>query len=122
MNNAGCSDSISEHGGPIRDCRFLPGAYFMIDRCGMRMRIPLHQLRVGIYVAGIDCSWFRTPFLNRFLLQTVEQIERLRPSNIHYPRRGYRPLQRARRHVLPDSGRDPSRDWLALLDPITPST
>jgi len=69
----------------------------------MRTRIPLHQLRVGIYVAGIDCSWFRTPFLNRFLVQTVEQIERFRRSNIHYPRRGYRPLQRARRHVLPDS-------------------
>ena len=49
----------------------------------MRTRIPLHQLRVGIYVAGIDCSWFRTPFLNRFLVQTVEQIERLRRSNIH---------------------------------------
>ena len=50
----------------------------------MRKRIPLPQLRVGMYVAGIDCSWFRTPFLkHRFLVQTVEQIERLRQSNIH---------------------------------------
>lgn len=50
----------------------------------MRKRIPLHQLRVGMYVAGVDCSWFRTPFLtHRFLVQTVEQIERLRRSNIH---------------------------------------
>jgi putative nucleotidyltransferase with HDIG domain len=50
----------------------------------MRTRIPLHELRVGMYVAGIDCSWFRTPFLkHRFLVQTVEQIERLRRSNIH---------------------------------------
>ena len=83
-DNAGCSDSISGHGEPIRDCRFLPGAHFMIDKCGVRTRIPLHQLRVGMYVAGIDCSWFRTPFLkHRFLVQTVEQIERLRRSNIH---------------------------------------
>ncbi len=56
----------------------------MIDKCGMRKRIPLHQLRVGMYVAGIDCSWFRTPFLkHRFLVRTVEQIDRLQRSNIH---------------------------------------
>jgi putative nucleotidyltransferase with HDIG domain len=35
-----------------------------------------------MYVAGIDCSWFRTPFLkHRFLISTEEQIERLRRSN-----------------------------------------
>ena len=56
----------------------------MIDRCGMRKRIPLRQLRVGMYVVGIDCSWFRSPFLkHRFLVQTVQQIERLQRSNIH---------------------------------------
>ena len=49
----------------------------------MLKRIPLRQLMVGMYVAGIDCSWFRSPFLkHRFLVQTVEQIERLRQSNI----------------------------------------
>ncbi len=48
----------------------------------MRKRISLEQLRVGMYVAGIDCSWFRTPFLkHRFLINTEEQIERLRRSN-----------------------------------------
>ncbi|MEK6639347.1 MAG: DUF3391 domain-containing protein [Nitrospirota bacterium] len=48
----------------------------------MRKRISLQQLRVGMYVAGIDCSWFRTPFLkHRFLITTQEQIERLRRSN-----------------------------------------
>lgn len=49
----------------------------------MHKRIPLRQLRVGMYVAGIDCSWFRTPFLkHRFLVQTEKQIERLRRANI----------------------------------------
>ena len=84
MNTAGCSDSRSEHGEPIRDYRFLPDPHFIIGWCGMRKRIPLRQLRVGMYVAGIDCSWFRTPFLkHRFLVQTVEQIERLQRSDIH---------------------------------------
>ena len=56
----------------------------MTDKQGERKRIPLTQLRVGMYVAGMDCSWFRTPFLkHRFLVQTVEQIERLKRSNIH---------------------------------------
>ena len=37
-----------------------------------------------MYVAGIDCSWFRSPFLkHRFLVTTEEQIDRLRRSNIH---------------------------------------
>ena len=60
----------------------MHGPHFMIDRCGIRKRISLQQLRVGMYVAGIDCSWFRTPFLkHRFLIYTEEQIERLRRSN-----------------------------------------
>jgi len=84
MIYARCSDLIFEHGEPIRECQFLPDTHFMIDRCGMRKRIPLHQLRVGMYVAGIDCSWFRTPFLkHRFLINTEEQIERLRRANVH---------------------------------------
>src|SRR5262245_54940709 len=56
----------------------------MTDRHGERKRIPITQLRVGMYVAGMDCSWFRTPFLkHRFLVQSVAQIERLQRSNIH---------------------------------------
>jgi hypothetical protein len=45
----------------------------MMDNCGVRKRIPLTQLRMGMYVTGMDCSWFRTPFLkHRFLVQSVE--------------------------------------------------
>jgi putative nucleotidyltransferase with HDIG domain len=56
----------------------------MTEKSGEHKRIPLTQLRVGMYVAGMDCSWFRTPFLkHRFLVQSVEQIERLQRSNIH---------------------------------------
>jgi len=50
----------------------------------MLKRIPLHQLRIGMYVAGIDASWSRTPFLkHRFLLDTDEQIEYMRRSHIN---------------------------------------
>jgi putative nucleotidyltransferase with HDIG domain len=50
----------------------------------MHKHIPVQQLRVGMYVAGLNCSWFRTPFLkHRFLVKTEAQIERLRRSNIH---------------------------------------
>lgn len=56
----------------------------MTDKSGEYKRIPLTQLRIGMYVAGMDCSWFRTPFLkHRFLVQSVKQIERLQRSNIH---------------------------------------
>ncbi|NOS80322.1 MAG: DUF3391 domain-containing protein [Nitrospira sp.] len=49
----------------------------------MLKRIPLRQLRVGMYLAGIDCSWFRTPFLkHRFLVTSEKQIARLQRSNI----------------------------------------
>ena len=61
----------------------MSNSSLVMDRYRMRKQIPLRQLRVGMYVAGIDCSWFRSPFLtHRFLVQTVEQIERLRRSNI----------------------------------------
>jgi len=50
----------------------------------MCKRIPLSQFRDGMYVAAVDYSWFRTPFLRRrFLVQDVGQIERLQRSNIH---------------------------------------
>ena len=83
MNNESDSDSRSGHGEPITACRFLPSTHFTIEKPGMKKRIPLRQLRVGMYLAGIDCSWFRTPFLkHRFLVTTEEQIHRLRRSNI----------------------------------------
>jgi len=46
--------------------------------------IPIEQLRVGMYVAKLDVSWFRSPFLrNRFLVQQEAQIEKLRGPASH---------------------------------------
>jgi putative nucleotidyltransferase with HDIG domain len=62
-----------------------------------------------MYVTGMDCSWFRTPFLkHRFLVQSVEQIERLQRSNIHAvdidPSRGLDvtsfPIEEETRHTI----------------------
>jgi HD-GYP domain-containing protein (c-di-GMP phosphodiesterase class II) len=47
-------------------------------------RIPLSALKIGMYVAGFDLSWFRSPFLrHRFLVQTEGQIQQLRRVGIH---------------------------------------
>jgi len=72
-----------------------------------------------MYVAGMDCSWFRTPFLkHRFLVQSVEQIERLQRSNIHDidPSRGLDVT------TFPIADGNPSHDWLTHLYPSTSCT
>lgn len=42
------------------------------------MRIPISQLRSGMYVAALDLPWFRSPFLRHsFKVERREQIEKL---------------------------------------------
>ena len=41
-------------------------------------RIPVYELQLGMYVAKLDLSWFRSPFLRHsFLIEQPSQIERL---------------------------------------------
>jgi HD-GYP domain-containing protein (c-di-GMP phosphodiesterase class II) len=41
-------------------------------------RIPLRELQIGMYVARLDLSWFRSPFLRHsFLIEHPSQIEKL---------------------------------------------
>ncbi len=41
-------------------------------------RIPVHALQIGMYVARLDLSWFRSPLLRHsFLIQDPSQIEKL---------------------------------------------
>jgi HD-GYP domain-containing protein (c-di-GMP phosphodiesterase class II) len=41
-------------------------------------QVPIDELRVGMYVAKLDLSWLRSPFLRHsFLVQEAAQIERL---------------------------------------------
>ena len=45
--------------------------------------ISINQLRVGMYVAKLDVSWFRSPFLQHtFLVQEPGQINKLRRAGI----------------------------------------
>ena len=47
-------------------------------------RIPVSDLKAGMFVIGVDRSWFETPFLrHRFLITSTEEIEQLRDSGIH---------------------------------------
>ena len=41
-------------------------------------RIPVRELQIGMYVARLDLSWFRSPFLRHsFLIEHSWQVERL---------------------------------------------
>lgn len=41
-------------------------------------RIPVRELQIGMYVARLDLSWFRSPFLRHsFLIEHASQIEKL---------------------------------------------
>lgn len=44
-------------------------------------RVPIHALKVGMYVAGLDRSWVNTPFFrHRFLIKNEAQVVRIRQS------------------------------------------
>ncbi len=46
-------------------------------------RIPVKKLKLGMYIASLERSWFRTPFFrNKFLLETESQLEKLNRSGI----------------------------------------
>jgi putative nucleotidyltransferase with HDIG domain len=49
----------------------------------MRIRVPIEQLRVGMFVHAVDASWLRSPFWRyRFLLSTADDLAELRSSGI----------------------------------------
>lgn len=58
----------------------------------MRKRIEVSELRIGMYVCELDCSWIDSPFLfHRFVIRQRKQIEALRRACRHVtidPRRG----------------------------------
>ncbi len=40
--------------------------------------VPVFELEIGMYVARLDLSWLRSPFLRRsFLIERLSQIEKL---------------------------------------------
>lgn len=49
----------------------------------MRKKIPIESLELGMFVEGLDKSWFTTPFLkHKFLVRSTEQIEKLKNLGI----------------------------------------
>ncbi|KJR41357.1 metal dependent phosphohydrolase [Candidatus Magnetoovum chiemensis] len=49
----------------------------------MRKKIQINELNIGMYVDGIDKSWFNTPFLrHQFLVKDEKQIQKLKASGI----------------------------------------
>jgi HD-GYP domain-containing protein (c-di-GMP phosphodiesterase class II) len=42
------------------------------------VRVPIYELQIGMYVAKLDLSWFRSPLLRHsFLIEQASQVERL---------------------------------------------
>ncbi len=51
----------------------------------MRTRIPVEDLRIGMFLDGIDMSWFKTPFLShKFHIRNEEQLQAIRDAGIEY--------------------------------------
>ncbi|MBF0339202.1 MAG: DUF3391 domain-containing protein [Nitrospirae bacterium] len=51
----------------------------------MRKRILTEDLAIGMFIDGMDASWFKTPFLkHHFLIKTTEQIEKIKETGIEY--------------------------------------
>ncbi|KJU85076.1 metal dependent phosphohydrolase [Candidatus Magnetobacterium bavaricum] len=51
----------------------------------MRKRILTEELCIGMFIDGMDASWFKTPFLkHHFLIKTNEQIEKVKETGIEY--------------------------------------
>ncbi|QWR78791.1 HD-GYP domain-containing protein [Candidatus Magnetomonas plexicatena] len=49
----------------------------------MRQRISVNDLRLGMFLDGMDASWEKTPFLtDRFLIKSEEQINKLKHASI----------------------------------------
>lgn len=49
----------------------------------MRKRISVEDLRPGMYLDGIDKSWFKTPFLTHsFHIRTLDQIQQIKDAEI----------------------------------------
>jgi HD-GYP domain-containing protein (c-di-GMP phosphodiesterase class II) len=48
-----------------------------------KKRVPVAQIRPGMYVVGLDRSWFRTPFLfHRRFIRSAEEVELLKKHGI----------------------------------------
>lgn len=70
--------------------------------------ISIDQLRVGMYVAKIDLSWFQSPFIRRSLLiEHMIQIEKLRRAGA--------------KHIVIDLSRGNDVEPSSTLDPPPPS-
>lgn len=49
----------------------------------MLKKVDSSQLRVGMYIHDLDCSWIEHPFVrNRFMLTTEDEIRKIRTANI----------------------------------------
>jgi putative nucleotidyltransferase with HDIG domain len=53
------------------------------EELNTKKRVPVAQIKPGMYVVGLDRSWFRTPFLfHRRFIKSAEEVELLKKHGI----------------------------------------
>ncbi|MBF0464170.1 MAG: DUF3391 domain-containing protein [Nitrospirae bacterium] len=63
----------------------------------MKEKIPIEELKVGMYLAGLDENWEKTPFLtHHFLIKDSDQIRKLTDSGI---KTVYVDMDKGQKHV-----------------------
>ena len=72
---------------PLDSLGFLSaalGSHVLIDfLISMKKRISIDRLRRGMYIAGLDQSWFKTPFLrHKWLIKREDEIHLLQAYGI----------------------------------------
>lgn len=78
--------------------------------------ITIDALRIGMHVAKLDVTWFRSPFLRHsFLIRTDEQIEKLRRAGVKHLK-----IDPARGIDVPGASSVPDKEVIIQPNPTSP--
>ena len=80
--------------------------------------ITIDALRIGMHVAKLDVTWFRSPFLRHsFLIRTDEQIEKLRRAGVKHLK-----IDPARGLDVPGASSVPDKEVIIQPNPPPPAS
>ncbi len=82
----------------------------------MKKKVNVNDLRVGMYLDGVDASWFRTPFLkHHFPIKERNQIQKILDAGIKY---AYIDTSKGLDVASEDSKKQPSQERLVKQEPV----
>mgnify|MGYP003554744072 FL=1 len=75
--------SIDETPEGLRSVQSVLRSRYSADMASTK-HIPIDQLTVGMFIAGLDQPWYRTPFLlHKWLVSNPDDIVQLKRHGIH---------------------------------------